>query len=206
MRTETKIKTLLILSFAIVIASVKTQAQPSPWYEATTGQVAAGVLGVPFVVTPRGLAGAGFFPGTNGGGSGIQTPWTSDINGAGFNLTNANSLVASTITTTTLIVTNLQSPTNVFTPTVVDMSKADQTVTMAGTLNLTAVSNVAAGVANGTILHVYPGGANRTVTVPASWHVTTSSTLVVSNTFNHSDFLIGVQPGLSTNVAQLDYK
>lgn len=49
-------------------ATISVVAQPVPLIEASTNQVAAGTLGNPYYVSPRGLSGAGFVPGGGGGG------------------------------------------------------------------------------------------------------------------------------------------
>lgn len=57
---------LLLLPLVLVFVPLVVNAQPAPPVEATSNQVAAGTLGYPFVVTPRGLAGAGLGSPTNG--------------------------------------------------------------------------------------------------------------------------------------------
>jgi hypothetical protein len=101
--------------------------------------------------------------------------------------------------------TNLLTPTNAFAGTAADFSKSEWTTNLGGNLTFTGVTNVTAGAYNATIEHLYPGGADRTISFPANFHVTRGATSVVSNAFNHSDFLFTIQPGLSTNVAQLDF-
>lgn len=57
---------ILIASLCLLIASLGALAQAPPVFEATTNQVAAGIVGAPFYVSPRGLTGAGIGSPTNG--------------------------------------------------------------------------------------------------------------------------------------------
>lgn len=56
----------LFASICLLIACLSAFAQAPPVFEATTNQVAAGLVGAPFYVSPRGLVGAGIGSPTNG--------------------------------------------------------------------------------------------------------------------------------------------
>ncbi len=101
---------------------------------------------------------------------------------------------------------NFFTETNAFTGTTIDFAKAEGTTNLSGGLTISAVANVIAGYHNSTIRHLYPGGSDRVIAFPANFHLARGMTSVVSNAFNHSDFIFTVQPGFSTNVAQVDYQ
>lgn len=121
------------------------------------------------------------------------------------NATVTNTLSAGTLSATTAWVTNMVTPTNAFAGTTVDFARAEGTTNLGGNLTFTAIANAVAGANNGVIWHIYPGGSDRTIGIPTSWHSGRGDTLIVSNAFNHSDFLFTTQLGVSTNVAQRDY-
>jgi hypothetical protein len=116
-----------------------------------------------------------------------------------------NTFTVGTLSAATAWVTNMVTPTNAFAGTVVDFSHAEGRTNLGGNLTFTAITNTTSGAYNGSIWHIYPGGADRTIAIPANWHSGRGDTLVVSNAFNHSDFLFTVEMGVSTNVAQRDY-
>lgn len=101
--------------------------------------------------------------------------------------------------------TNLFTPTNAFAGAVADFAKSEATTNLSGALTFTGIANPQGDANNGFILHAYPGGSDRVIAVPGSWHIARGSLMVVSNAFNHSDFLVTAQVGFSTNIAQLDY-
>lgn len=159
--------------------------------------------------------------GTNwptGGGGGSQQ--TNTVTG-GSNITATPTSTISGVTNTVIALsdpinlvqanagtgwfTNLVTPTNAFAGTTVDFAHAEGTTNLGGNLTFTAIANATAGAHNAAIWHIYPGGSDRTIGIPTSWHSGRGDTLVVSNSFNHSDFLFTTQLGVSTNVAQRDY-
>jgi hypothetical protein len=102
--------------------------------------------------------------------------------------------------------TNVVTPTNSFTGTALDFSKAEETTNLTGNITYTGIANATSGAYNSKIVHVGASGADRTVTVPASWGITPCAT-VSSFTFTvtngtKGDFLFCCQLGFSTNVAE----
>lgn len=102
--------------------------------------------------------------------------------------------------------TNSITPTNIFSGTTVDFSKSDNgIITLSGALTFTASSGITLAAGNQTVVHMFPGGSDRVIAVPASWHIARGNNMVVSNAFHHSDFLFTCQPSFWTNVAEIDY-
>jgi hypothetical protein len=104
-----------------------------------------------------------------------------------------------------MIATNTVTPTNSFAGTLVDFSRTYWTTNLGGNLTFTGIANATAGERNTDIITILPGGSDRIISVPASWHIARGGNMVVSNAFHHSDFIFTCMPGASTNVEERDY-
>lgn len=107
-------------------------------------------------------------------------------------------------TVSSLTVTNFLTPTNAGSVTVINFTNSSETITLSANLAFTSVVGVVDGMDNTHTIHVWPGGANRTVSYPVSVHPSQNSLGVITNGV-FTDLIFSSQVGVRTNVAQIDY-
>ncbi len=90
-------------------------------------------------------------------------------------------ITVTTLTAQTLTATNVVIPTNAMASTVVDFNQGFAETNIAGNFTFTGVANVTAGGFNSAWRRFTASGADRTITLPASWHTNYNFNPVVTN-------------------------